>query len=145
MCHREWASEYFSRMLLSFYFSDINVFFGKEHRVIPRKTIFWKSDLITTLSFQIMKIKDLQKPVHLKYKNDDGATKIFRVVNSVLSLSTIERWHQMFCESDSVNSLKLSVRSQTIWIKEIIEKNKFRVNRVGRISVRKTLDESAIS
>ena len=76
-----------------------------------------------------MKSKDLQKLVLSKYDNGDGTTKIFRHLNGVISLSTIERWSRRIHEVDTTDLVNPHGYSRTIRTKAAIQKIKRRLNR----------------
>ena len=58
-----------------------------------------------------MKSKEMQNLVLSKYNNSDRPTKIFRDLNGVISLATIERWCKMIQTDGSIN-LRKSPRSR---------------------------------
>jgi hypothetical protein len=46
-----------------------------------------------------MKSEDLRKVVILKHENGDCPTKVFRDLNGVVTLRTIQRWFKMIDET----------------------------------------------
>ena len=92
-----------------------------------------------------MKSKDLQKLILSKYDNGDGTTKIFRDLNSAISLSTIERWCRRIREVGTIDLVNPRGCSRTIWTKAAIQKIKRRLNRRKSLSSRKLARELSIS
>jgi hypothetical protein len=92
-----------------------------------------------------MKSDDLQNLVLSKYNNHDGPTKIFRDLNSAVSLATVEQWCNMILETSSINLHRPPGRTRTIRTKAAIQKVKTRVGRGQQVSSRKLARELAIS
>jgi transposase len=92
-----------------------------------------------------MKSKDLQNLVLSKYTCSEGPTKIFRDLNGVISLATIERWCKMIREDGSINLNRCRGRTRTIRTKATIRKIKTRVDRGRRVTSRKIARELGIS
>ena len=79
---------------------------------------------ITLILLVVMKSKDFQNLVLLKCQNGDGPTKIFRDLNSFVSLRTIERWRKAVRVTGSINLSNLPNRERTLWTKGAIQKTK---------------------
>ena len=92
-----------------------------------------------------MKSKDLQKFVLSKYDNGDETTKIFRHLNGVISLSTIERWCRRIRKVGTIDLVNPRECSRTIRKKAAIQKIKRRLNRRRPLSSRKLAHELVIS
>ena len=92
-----------------------------------------------------MKSKEMQNLVLSKYNNSDRPTKIFRDLNGVISLATIERWCKMIQTDGSINLRKSPGRARTIRTKAAIQKVKMRANRGKKVSSRKLARELGIS
>ncbi len=82
----------------------------------------------------IMKSKDYQKLVLSQYETVDGPTKIFRDVNGVIILRSIERWCKCTRETGCINLSKSSGQSRTIRTKATIRKIKHWVKGRNRVS-----------
>jgi transposase len=92
-----------------------------------------------------MKSKDLQRMVFSKYQDGDRTTKIYRVLNRAIGLSTIERWCKSIRESSSIKLTSPPGRPRTIRTKGSIQKMKQRLTRPKRLSSRNLARELGIS
>ena len=92
-----------------------------------------------------MKSKDFQNLVLSKYQNGDGPTKIFRDLNSSVSLRTIERWCKAVRDTGSINLSSPPGRQRIIRTKGNIQKIKHRLERRKSVSSRKTARQLGIS
>jgi predicted AAA+ superfamily ATPase len=92
-----------------------------------------------------MKSKDLQIVVLHKHESDDHPRKIFRDLNSALSLDTIQRWVKIIEQIGSINLLKPLGRQRTPRTKASIRKVKQQLARGKRVSKRKLARELNIS
>ena len=72
----------------------------------------------------------MQNLVLSKYNNSDRPTKIFRDLNGVISLATIERWCKITQTDGSINLRKSPGCARTIRTKAVIQKVKVSVNRL---------------
>ena len=71
-----------------------------------------------------MKSKHFQNLVLSKCQRCDGPIKIFRNLNSSVSLRIIERWCKAVRDTGSINPSSTSGRQRTVRIKETIQKIK---------------------
>jgi hypothetical protein len=100
------------------------VFIGKFRKIDP--TPFFSLRFLKQIQvcFLIMKSEDLQKVVTLKHQNGDYPTKIFRDLNGVLGLRTIERWCKMLDQTGSINLTTPPGPARTVRTKGAINKIK---------------------
>ena len=91
-----------------------------------------------------MKSEDLRKVVVLKHQNGDCPTKVFRDLNGVVGLRTIERWFKMIDETGCINLTKPPGPSRTVRTEQAIKKVE-RKRRKGKVSSRKLALEFGMS
>ena len=100
---------------------------------------------ITLILSGVMKSKDFQNLVLLKYQNNDGPTKIFRELNGFVSLRITERWRKAVRVTSSINLSNPSGRQKTIRTKGAIRKIKHRLERRKSVSSRETAPQLSMS
>ncbi|CAF4402778.1 unnamed protein product, partial [Rotaria magnacalcarata] len=91
-----------------------------------------------------MKSKDFQNLVLSKYQSGDGPTKIFRDLNGLIGLRTIERWCKNIRDTGSINLSSPPGCHGIIRTKGAIQKVKNRLEHRKPVSSRKVardLDE----
>ena len=88
-----------------------------------------------------MKSKDIRNLVLSKYENSDGPTKICHDLNGGISLKTVKRWCKMIVETDSIEPSYSPDRPRIARTKGIIQKEKSRLKRKKRVSIRKLSNE----
>ena len=109
------------------------------------KIRYFSLNSITLILLVVMESKDFQNLVLAKYQNGDGPTKIFRDLNSSVSLRTTERWCKAVRETGSINLSSPPGRQRTIRTKGTIEKIKHRLERRKPVSSRKIARQLGIS
>ncbi|CAM4811156.1 unnamed protein product [Rotaria magnacalcarata] len=92
-----------------------------------------------------MKSKDFQNLVLSKYQSGDGPTKIFRDLNGLISLRTIERWCKNIRDTGSINLSSPPRCHRIIRTKGAIQKVKNRLEHRKPVSSRKVARELGIS
>ncbi len=93
----------------------------------------------------IMKSKDLQKLVSSKYEKDEDPTKIFRDLNSAVSLCTIKSWCKMLRETGSIELSKSTGRPRIVRTERTITKVKNRLQQKRPVSTRRLAKYFGIS